>query len=70
LRMRVEAAADAPLGSATLPFVLRYQACNDTTCLPPVKLPVSLSIQVAPAGAKARPVHEDVFPKPKAETPK
>lgn len=70
LRMRVEAAADAPLGSATLPFILRYQACNDTTCLPPVKLPVSLSIQVAPAGAKARPVHEDVFTKLKADPPK
>jgi DsbC/DsbD-like thiol-disulfide interchange protein len=65
LRMRVEAAANAPLGSATLPFILRYQACNDTTCLPPVKLPVSLSIQVAPVAAKARPIHEDVFAKPK-----
>ena len=67
LRMRVEAAADAPLGGATLPFILRYQACNDTTCLPPVKLPVSLSIQVAPEGAKARPAHEDVFAKPKTD---
>lgn len=70
LRMRVEAAADAPLGSATLPFTLRYQACNDTTCLPPVKLSVSLSFQVAPAGAKARPIHEDIFAKPKADPPK
>jgi DsbC/DsbD-like thiol-disulfide interchange protein len=66
LRMRVEATADAPLGSVTLPFILRYQACNDTTCLPPVKLPVSVSIRVAPADVKARTVHEDVFAKPKA----
>jgi DsbC/DsbD-like thiol-disulfide interchange protein len=70
LRMRVEAATDAPLGSATLPFILRYQACNDTTCLPPVKLPVSVSIQVAPAGAKTRPIHEDIFAKLKATPPK
>jgi DsbC/DsbD-like thiol-disulfide interchange protein len=70
LRMRVEAATDAPLGSATLPFILRYQACNDTTCLPPVKLPFSVSIQVAPAGAKTRPIHEDIFAKLKATPPK
>lgn len=60
-RVRLEAGADAPLGDATIPFVLRYQACNDTTCLPPVKIPVSAALKVAPSGTKTRAMHPDIF---------
>ena len=62
LRLRVAAHADAPLGAATLPITLRYQACNDTTCLQPVKVPVSAKFEVATAGAKFRADHTDIFP--------
>ncbi len=61
LRMRVVAQPSAPLGMATIPVTLRYQACNDAACLPPVKVPVTVQFQVAPAGAKAQPVHPEVF---------
>ena len=61
LRVRLEATADAPLGPQTIRLTLRYQACNDTTCLPPVSLPVTAKIQVASAAAHARPLHPEIF---------
>lgn len=63
LRMKVEALADAPLGAASPSLTLRYQACNDRACLPPVKLPVTVQLTVAEAGAKATPVNTQIFQK-------
>lgn len=61
LRMKVQAPAGAPLGKIKLPLTLRYQACNDSACLPPVKVPVELEIEVVAAGATARVTHPEVF---------
>jgi DsbC/DsbD-like thiol-disulfide interchange protein len=61
LRLRLSAQADAARGAAKIPITLRYQACNDTTCLPPVKLPVDAKIEVAEAGVKAHPLHPEIF---------
>jgi thiol:disulfide interchange protein DsbD len=61
LRMKLNAQAAAPLGHSTIPMVLRYQACNQTTCLPPVKVPVSVEVQVVEAGAASHPVHSEIF---------
>jgi len=61
LRLRLSARADAPLGAATLPITLRYQACNDTTCLQPVKVPVDAKFEIAAAGAKSHAAHTDIF---------
>ena len=61
LRLRLTAQADAALGSATIPLILRYQACNESACLPPVKVPVDVKLAVAEANAKARPLHPEVF---------
>lgn len=63
LRMTVQAPTSAPLGTTKLPLTLRYQACNDTACLPPVKIPVALEIEVAAAGFRARPAHLEIFKK-------
>jgi uncharacterized protein YcnI len=60
-RLRLAAGADAALGATTIPIVLRYQACNDTTCLQPVKVPVEVKLEVAGSGAKSRAVHPEVF---------
>lgn len=54
IRTKISAAANAPLGKVKLPFTLQYQACNDSVCLPPVRIPVTAAIEVAPIGAKAR----------------
>lgn len=61
LRLRLKADAKVPLGMATIPVTLRYQACNDAACLPPVKVPVNVEVHVAPATAKAQPLHPEVF---------
>ncbi|MFZ0522790.1 MAG: protein-disulfide reductase DsbD domain-containing protein [Candidatus Acidiferrales bacterium] len=60
-RLRLVAEAGAAIGAMTIPAILRYQACNDTTCLPPVKIPVELHVDVAAAGTAARAVHPEIF---------
>ena len=72
LRMKLQAQPDAPLGLNKLPLTLRYQACNEEACLPPVKLPVTAEFEIAPAGAAARPANPDIFaapPRPKTSSP-
>jgi DsbC/DsbD-like thiol-disulfide interchange protein len=61
LRLKLSADASAPLGAVSIPATLRYQACNDSTCLPPVKLPVTFSIDVAATGTAAHHVHPEIF---------
>lgn len=61
VRMKLKAEAKAPLGSMELPFSLRYQACNDAMCLPPVKVPVSVRLTVAKAGTHAEVLHRKMF---------
>jgi DsbC/DsbD-like thiol-disulfide interchange protein len=61
LKVKIRAGANVPLGAATIPMILRYQACNDSTCLPPVKLPVEAKITVATANEKGRLMNLEVF---------
>lgn len=61
LRLRLSTPADAPLGATTIAMALRYQACNSSTCLPPVKVPVTAKFDIAAAGAKTRAVHPEIF---------
>ena len=64
LKLRLIAHNDAPIGAVTLPVTLRYQACNDTTCLPPVKVPVDVRVDVAAAGAATHAAHPEIFSAP------
>jgi thiol:disulfide interchange protein DsbD len=61
IRLRMRAAADAALGPRDVPLLLEYQACNDHSCLPPVKVPVTAHLEIAPAGTAATPAHPEVF---------
>jgi len=61
LRLRLTAGDAAALGEASIPITLRYQACNNSACLPPVKVPVTAAIKVAAAGTKSKSVHPEVF---------
>jgi hypothetical protein len=65
LRMKLMAQDNAAIGATTIPMILRYQACNNSACLPPVKIPVTAELRVAAAGSAAKPVHSDVFAAPK-----
>lgn len=49
VRAKFAAEANAQVGKVKLPFTLQYQACNDAVCLPPVKVPVDVTVQVAPS---------------------
>lgn len=70
LRMKLQAPLEAPLGATKLNLTLRYQACNEEACLPPVKLPVTAGVAIAAADAPARPIHLEVFaPSPRPKTP-
>jgi thiol:disulfide interchange protein DsbD len=65
LRLKLTAQDTAAIGATTIPMILRYQACNNSACLPPVKIPVTAELKIAAAGAAAKPVHSDVFAAPK-----
>jgi len=54
--------AGAPLGEQHLSLKLRYQACNNEVCLPPVTLPVNAVIHVS--SGESRPSHAELFAKP------
>jgi DsbC/DsbD-like thiol-disulfide interchange protein len=54
--------AGAPLGQQHLSLKLRYQACNNEVCLPPVTLPVDAVIRVT--SEESRPSHPELFAKP------
>jgi cytochrome c biogenesis DsbD-like protein len=61
VRAKFSVAANAALGKMSLPFTLQYQACNDSACLPPVRIPVIAKIDVATAGTKARAMSPNIF---------
>lgn len=61
LRLPVQIAGDAPLGEQTLPLRVRYQACNDQVCLPPVTVPVSATLKISASAQQARPAHRELF---------
>lgn len=62
LRVPAQALANAPLGAQHIPLKVRYQACSNEICLPPVTLNVDTQVNVAAAGSTSRPVHSELFP--------
>ena len=61
LVLQLSAQSTAALGPTEIPMTLRYQACNDSACLPPVKLPLSAKFNVAKEGATPKEVHPEIF---------
>ena len=61
LRLKLSATDKAPMGDTTIPITLRYQACNSSACLPPVKIPLEATVKVAAAGAAGHSVHPEIF---------
>jgi hypothetical protein len=64
LRLPVTALAGAPLGEQHIPLKLRYQACSNELCLPPVTLPLDAVVNVASSDSAAKPAHSEIFGKP------
>lgn len=64
LRLKMRAEPDAKIGATTIPVTLRYQACNMSACLPPVRIPVDVPVDVAAASASSHPANKAIFAKP------
>jgi thiol:disulfide interchange protein DsbD len=64
-RLKMTADEKAALGKTSIPVTLRFQACNLSACLPPVKIPLTLDLQVVAAGKPGKAVNPEIFaPKP------
>jgi thioredoxin:protein disulfide reductase len=59
LRLPITPTSQAPLGEQHLALKVRYQACSNEVCLPPVTLPIDAVVNLAASGAK--PAHTDIF---------
>jgi len=58
LHLKVTPPADAVLGTQHIPLKLRYQACSESVCLPPVRQDVDAAFTIA---ATAKPAHAEFF---------
>jgi thioredoxin:protein disulfide reductase len=61
VRVKLAVDSSAAPGDATLPFLLKFQACNDTACLPPAKIQVPVTVKIAAAGAASHATHPEIF---------
>jgi Disulphide bond corrector protein DsbC len=61
LRMPVTVLSDALAGVQPIPLKLRYQACSNEVCLPPVTLDVAATLNVAANPTASRPAHPELF---------
>lgn len=62
LRLPLTAQPGAPLGAQHIPLKLRYQACSNEICLPPVTLDIDVPVTVAATSADSHPAHPELFP--------
>jgi thioredoxin:protein disulfide reductase len=61
-RVKLTADDKAALGKTSIPVTLRFQACNLSACLPPVKIPLTVELNVAAAGKTGKAVNPEIFP--------
>lgn len=61
LRVPITVTTDAPTGAQHVPLKLRYQACSNEICLPPVTLPVDAAINVVADRKDAHTANAAVF---------
>ncbi len=52
---------DTPHGEHVLKGEISYQACSASSCLPPEKLPFSISVTVVPPGSTTKAVNQEIF---------
>jgi hypothetical protein len=65
LKVAITALADAPTGAQHIALKLKYQACNNEVCLPPVTLPVDAAVNVTASTSAAHPAHPELFQTPR-----
>jgi len=65
----IKAKAGIPAGPLKLKATLSYQACDNSTCMPPKDLPFEITVPVVAAGQSSRDLHPEVFSKIPFKTP-
>jgi hypothetical protein len=65
LKVPVTVLADAPTGAQHIALKLKYQACNNEVCLPPVTLPVDATVNVTASTSAAHTAHPELFQTPR-----
>ena len=63
VRLPLTVLPNAPLGPQHLPMKLKYQACSQEICLPPVTKDVDATINVVESQNGAKPANPTVFAK-------
>lgn len=61
VRMKLRTAGSAPLGQQRIALTVGYQACNQDTCLPPTKVPVTAQLDIAGDDATPHPINPTIF---------
>ncbi|HUI74282.1 MAG TPA: protein-disulfide reductase DsbD N-terminal domain-containing protein [Candidatus Acidoferrum sp.] len=61
LRLPVTVSKEAVAGEQHIPLKLRYQACSQEVCLPPVTLNLAAAVKVVSLPSAAKPAHADLF---------
>ena len=64
LKMPLNVLASAPTGEQHIPLKLRYQACSQEICLPPVTLDVDAVVNVVASASASKPAHAELFKTP------
>ncbi len=64
IRARLEIEKSVPPGTKVLKGELSYQACASSYCLPPEKIPFSISVRIAPKEARATLLNQEMFNPP------
>jgi thiol:disulfide interchange protein len=65
VRLPLTVLPDAPLGPQHVAMKLKYQACSQEICLPPVTKDVEATINVAAEASAAKPANAEIFGKGK-----
>lgn len=65
-QIEIRGLVDVPAGTAgkdeELEFLIKYQACNDKTCLRPMTMSLKIPVKVARKGEPVKPVNKLIFP--------
>jgi thioredoxin:protein disulfide reductase len=61
VRAMLAVRGEAPLGSQEVQGELSYQACSDSSCLPPETTPLRVSISIVPPGTQTSSMNQEAF---------
>jgi len=67
IRASLKVDREASIGKKTMEGSLSYQACSDTSCLPPETVPISFQVAVSAKGTRTTPRNQVIFAQAESE---